>query len=178
MEKGDRIHPNALGHLRLARAAFARLAGPSKRLKTIVVGETGRIDSPCGRSVSFRLTERADAYDVEIFGDGPYDGDVFTVFFDPRPLDELNAVGKYYWRDVKGREGQTSMKTSVPFSTWGGARPGDEIGFQFTWRRRRREGVAGSATIQWFPWEREWTPCGYGRLLRVCSSATDSNRKE
>ena len=80
--------------------------------------------------------------------------------------------------DVKGREGQTSMKTSVPFSTWGGARPGDEIGFQFTWRRRRREGVAGSATIQWFPWEREWTPCGYGRLLRVCSSATDSNRKE
>jgi hypothetical protein len=128
--------------------------------------------------VSFRLTERADAYDVEIFGDGPYDGDVFTVFFDPRPVDELNTVGKYYWRDVKGREGQTSMKTSIPFSTWGGARPGDEIGFQFTWRRRRREGVFGSATIQWFPWEREWTPCGYGRLLRVYSSATDSNRKE
>ena len=173
MEKGDRIHPNALGHLRLARAAFARLAGPSKRLKTIVVGETGRIDSPCGRSVSFRLTERADAYDVEIFGDGPYDGDVFTVFFDPRPVDELNTVGKYYWKDVKGREGQTSMKTTVPFSTWGGARPGDEIGFQFTWRRRRREGVSGSATIQWFPWEREWTPCGYGRLIRMKDYSSD-----
>ena len=167
VDKGDRIHPNALGHLRLARAAFARLAGPSKRLKTIAIGETGRIDSPCGRSVSFRLTERDDAYDVEIFGEGPYDGDVFAVFFDPRPVDELNTVGKYYWKEVKGREGQTSMKATVPFSTWGGERPGDEIGFQFTWRRRRCEGVTGSATLQWFPWEREWTPCGYGRLLRM-----------
>ena len=174
MEKGDRIHLNSLGHLRLARAAYARLCGPARRLKTLVVGETGRLASPCGRSVTFKVTEKEDAYDLEVVAQGPVDGDTFSFFFDPRPEAELNTVGKYYWKDLRGREGQQVLKATVPFSTWGGTRPGDAIGFQFTWRRRRREGVTGSATIPWFRWEREWTPCGYGRLLRRKDYARDA----
>lgn len=154
-------------------------------------GNTGPMDfrkSPEEKRIAFAFRAGTAGLFVAAKIRGDVMKDAGTFYFDPRPAEELNTIGPYYWLDVRflpeGKlrlhSGETADRAAKVRGSWRAVEGGAELelfipytwmktesfpasgdmGFSLVWRHTGPEGE--KTTLNWGESGHSWTPLNYG----------------
>ncbi len=169
---------------------FSPLGQPSQACW--VRGPTDFRDSIEACNPSFAFKSDDDGLYMAIKVTGLVDSDQLTVFFDPRPAEELGQPGGYYWINAGFKNGRftatrgetsprvriasamkrdgdlTTIEMFIPYATFKQTRwpTSQDMGLSLWWRHKDEQ---GSTHLQWSDRGHPWNAMHYGVLRRVSS---------